>query len=266
MEYLIFRNDPSDKGRPIVIDRKLLVKELKEYTTNHYVMAMVTRGEGEYTDLSTGKKYSVRSGMIMQRFVGRTHKVIMNTEENEQYYLRIPMEAYLACNLVQNLDATPCVFEMDLDEYVNLMDQFVDKNKKKPYQDLLIEIIPLVLKLHSCHVSTVEPIEGSEEIRKASRILTNDLKRDIDLEWLAESCGMSYKTFSRKFKEEFDCSPGAYRLKFKMDAADHYLKYSSSSIQEISVLLGYSNAHSFSRQFKKVFGISPLFYRQNNAD
>ena len=266
MDYLIFEKDPLDQGRPIVVDRKLLVKLKKEYTTNHYVMVMVVKGEGTYKDLTTGQEYPVKPGTLMQRFIGRSHSVVMKTEDNEQYYLRIPMEAYLACKLMQNIDASPCVFQLDLDEYISVLDSFVEENKGKTYQELLLAIIPLVLKLHSGHRSYIEIDEGSEVIRRASRILTNDLKTDLDLEWLADLSEMGYKTFRRRFKKEFGCSPGAFRLKYKMETAEHYLKHSEITVQEISLKLGYSSAFAFSRQFKKEYDLSPHNFRLNHKN
>ena len=43
MDYMLFAKDPLGQGRPIVIDKKLLVKLKKDYTTNHYVMVMVIK-------------------------------------------------------------------------------------------------------------------------------------------------------------------------------------------------------------------------------
>jgi AraC family transcriptional regulator, arabinose operon regulatory protein len=261
MQYELFKKDPLDQGRPLVVGKKELVKLKKNFTTNHYVMVMILEGEGIYIDHRTGQEYPLRPGCIFQRFIGVTHTVKMSTVENTQFYLRIPTEAYLSCKLVQNLDCSPCVFEYDLGKYNQLMNDFVEAYKDESYAVVLGAMIPLILKLHSGHRAYIPQDDGAEIIRRAARILTNDLKTDIDLEWLADAHGMSYRTFRRRFSDVFDCTPGAYRLSHKMDTASHYLKNSKQTVQDISLKLGYSSAFSFSRQFKKYFNISPTYFR-----
>ena len=64
------------------------------------------------------------------------------------------------------------------------------------------------------------------------------------------------------FKAEFNISPQKYLIKIRMEKAKNRLKNTPSSIQEISVSVGYIDEFTFSKAFKKYSGFSPKAYRQ----
>ena len=48
----------------------------------------------------------------------------------------------------------------------------------------------------------------------------------------------------------------------RMELADHYLRRTETSIMNIALMLGYSQASSFSHSFRQARGISPVDYRK----
>ena len=57
-------------------------------------------------------------------------------------------------------------------------------------------------------------------------------------------------------------SPQAYKIEVRMQKAEYMLENTPMSVEQIGELLGYKEIASFSRQFKKMRGISPVAYRK----
>lgn len=82
---------------------------------------------------------------------------------------------------------------------------------------------------------------------------SNDISKEFHL---------SYKQLSAIFKREQGISMQQYHTKLRMDKACHLLKASLLDINEIAVIIGYSDPLFFSRQFHKFTGYSPREYRK----
>ena len=78
---------------------------------------------------------------------------------------------------------------------------------------------------------------------------------------LANHLGLNRAYLHTLFKKEFDMSPQQYLIHFRLQTAAEKLLDTTSSIQEISDQVGYQDTVSFSKAFKKHFGISPKQYR-----
>ncbi|MDT4870250.1 Helix-turn-helix domain protein [compost metagenome] len=84
---------------------------------------------------------------------------------------------------------------------------------------------------------------------------------DASLESVARHLAMSPRTLQRKLameNESFSLVLEAVR----MELADHYLRCTESSVMDISLMLGYSQASAFSHAFRQFRGLSPADYRK----
>ena len=87
--------------------------------------------------------------------------------------------------------------------------------------------------------------------------------RNPDVLALAVSnSGYSYRTFLRRWKELFKCTPGAFIEKLRMDEAVRLLQNHNFMIKEISSLTGFTYSGNFIQAFKRRFGISPDAWRK----
>lgn len=78
---------------------------------------------------------------------------------------------------------------------------------------------------------------------------------------VAKSVCLSPKYLSRIFKEEAGMSFTEYRLRIKIGKARELLAKTSLNVDQVSDKLGYENAESFIRQFKKRAKLTPTEYR-----
>ncbi len=71
----------------------------------------------------------------------------------------------------------------------------------------------------------------------------------------------SYRNLQRVFKALFGETIGAFVSRLKVENGAKKLLYSSEGIKEIALTVGYADVASFSKAFKKYYGISPARYR-----
>ncbi len=115
-----------------------------------------------------------------------------------------------------------------------------------------------LLKEHLHHIQHYELITNVR-----TYIEQNYADAEISLVTLSDIFGISPKYLSQVFKETYGEKFIDVLLALRMEHAKVLLKESSVSIQEISGMVGYTNAVSFSQSFKKYAGISPSYYRGN---
>jgi AraC-like DNA-binding protein len=78
---------------------------------------------------------------------------------------------------------------------------------------------------------------------------------------IAQAMGMSGRSLQRRLAEE-GSSYKDLLAEVRRDLARQYVEESETSVTDISFLLGFSDVSSFSRAFKRWFGVSPAAARQ----
>ena len=84
----------------------------------------------------------------------------------------------------------------------------------------------------------------------------------ITLDELARRCHSSRSSFEKKFRRVFGVSPGKYLLDLRLAETERMLRSSGLSCAEIAEAAGFANQFTFSRLFRKRYGISPRAYRE----
>lgn len=84
----------------------------------------------------------------------------------------------------------------------------------------------------------------------------------IDLQVLAQRCGVSKDYFRHLFKQIYGVSPTQYIANQKIIRIKEKLLTSNKSIREISFLCGFYDENYFSRFFKKHTGLTPNEFRK----
>lgn len=98
-------------------------------------------------------------------------------------------------------------------------------------------------------------------VAKTQFWLQNHLSEPIDQRSLAEKMNVSHRTLIRRFKSELDVTPSAYLQNVRIEAAKQLLENTGTALAEIVESVGYFDASSFSRLFKRKTGLTPHAYR-----
>lgn len=80
---------------------------------------------------------------------------------------------------------------------------------------------------------------------------------------MAKKMSMTQDHFIRLFRRAKGVTPGEYVISVRIDVAGSLLQFTSRSISDIANELGYCDAFYFSKQFKRVKGLSPIAYRKS---
>jgi AraC-like DNA-binding protein len=116
-----------------------------------------------------------------------------------------------------------------------------------------------------CYYSNFERfnlIYRNDIIEKSIKYMHTHIEDKITLSELASVVGCSVSHFSMLFKKRTSCSPIEYYNNLKIQKACQMLKFSNMHIKEIANILHYDDQYYFSRIFRKIMGISPLYYRK----
>jgi AraC-like DNA-binding protein len=100
------------------------------------------------------------------------------------------------------------------------------------------------------------------QIDRAVEYIKLHFRERISIKELASMVDLSVRQFDRKFKDTFNSSPQAFIMKIRILAACDLLRDHGDAIGEIALDLGFYDQSSFTLQFRKHMGVTPLKYRK----
>lgn len=103
--------------------------------------------------------------------------------------------------------------------------------------------------------------EDLQSLRNVASYIDDHFAFPIPLEQLARIACMGTTKLKYTFKQVYKCTLSQYILNKKMSHAEHLLSHTDLSIQQISQIVGYKRASSFSQSFSKNTGLLPRNYR-----
>lgn len=89
--------------------------------------------------------------------------------------------------------------------------------------------------------------------------------RETRVKDMAARLDMSTSSLRMKFRAETGIAVGRFIRQKKFNCACHWLANSTKNITEVAGLSGYDTIYSFSRAFKRAFGVSPLEWRKQHT-
>jgi transcriptional regulator GlxA family with amidase domain len=98
-------------------------------------------------------------------------------------------------------------------------------------------------------------------VLRAQEWIRGNLQQPFGLEALAKQFNVSTRTLIRRFKQVLAMTPGDYCQLIRLDVAKRLLETTSLSLDQVCERIGYGDASSFRRLFKRETGLSPRGYR-----
>ncbi len=103
--------------------------------------------------------------------------------------------------------------------------------------------------------------EMVDYIEKALNIIKAEYMSNISVQGIADRIGLERTYFSNLFKMRIGLSPKQFLLKTRMEQAAVFLRDYGYSVSLTALSVGYSDVYTFSKMFKKYFGISPSIFK-----
>jgi AraC-like DNA-binding protein len=96
------------------------------------------------------------------------------------------------------------------------------------------------------------------------KVVEANMTENLSIDEMAFLCNVSTSTFKRQFRKIYRTSPASWFAKQKMKPAAQLLTKHKKRPSEIWFKLGYETHTSFTKSFKKHFGVSPNLLRKTD--
>ncbi len=167
------------------------------------------------------------------------------------------------------LGANSVFYREQLQLISRLVNNQIQSDDQDPMQlEARYRLKALLLALHSLSIN-----------HPSSKRSRNNFSWDTLLEWidehlsqplsipvLAARANLAPGTLSRKFKQTYKTSLSQYLLHQRINKAKSLLATTTLSIYEVGSSVGIPDPQYFNKQFRKVTGISPSRYRDENLE
>lgn len=147
----------------------------------------------------------------------------------------------------------------DGSEIISAMRRFTDAcTSEELYKELELSILfeRILLRLARKRAKS-----DSLPLKKSISHINAFYNTELKIPALARMEGLSTSRYNAVFKASMNMTPCEYIIKTRLTFACDLLVNTDLAIKEISVLVGYGDAHFFSRIFKAKTGVSPWEYR-----
>ncbi|NLJ91406.1 MAG: helix-turn-helix transcriptional regulator [Clostridiales bacterium] len=124
------------------------------------------------------------------------------------------------------------------------------------------EIIKLA-EVYLCKIFENNDEEEHELIRKAKKIIKNNLENDITITFIADNLCITSNYLSKLFKQITGEGCKDYIVRKRIDKAKILLETTTLNVGEIAAMTGYNDANYFSAVFKKHIGSTPSEFRRS---
>jgi YesN/AraC family two-component response regulator len=143
-----------------------------------------------------------------------------------------------------------------------------DKFSEKLIEYYLNELMILFLRhqKYRIHIKTDDIDNDDLLMQKAARYISNNFRKEITLNDIANYINLSSSYFSMKFKKTTGFGFKEYLLNIRIKNASYLLNETKMNITEIAFKSGFKDSNYFGDIFKKIKGLSPSNYRKHNTN
>jgi AraC family transcriptional regulator len=122
----------------------------------------------------------------------------------------------------------------------------------------------LCLELAACAARRGEPLGSAPPrwLQRARELLRDRSADGISIGDVARECGVHPVHLARAFRRFFDCSPGAYLRRCRLERAAALLRERREGIGEVALRAGFADQSHLTHAFRQAHGVTPAEYRR----
>lgn len=142
--------------------------------------------------------------------------------------------------------------------------EFAKKIELRSTVDDIQKLIFEMVKVYCQLVNKYSVKDYSPTVQKVIVMIESNLASDLTLSELANTLNINASYLSTVFKKETGKTVTGYVNEKRIELAQELLKTTNLQIQTIAQYCGVVDVHYFTRLFKKLTGVSPKQYREEN--
>ena len=226
----------------------------------HSSFEFITVSNGEMTVTVDKKQYELKAGESILIFPNQLHS--FSTKEHSSHLLCI-----FATKLVQGysnifLSKRPIDHRFFPDRFY--IDKLYNTEILKDSLKAKGVLYSLCAEFDSNAVYEDKSNEKEDLLLKIFQFVEQNYNRSCSLEALSEHISYHSVYLSRYFKQCTGLTYTDYVNRYRVNEAGYILKNSDSTILRIAYECGFDSLRSFNRNFKKIMGMTPVEFKNNN--
>ncbi|MCL1863746.1 MAG: AraC family transcriptional regulator [Defluviitaleaceae bacterium] len=237
----------------------------------HYVVS----GKGKLISLNefgAGKEYDLEAGQGFAFWPGQLNTFIADENDPWEYKsvefngLRVK-EAMLQAGLTYN---SPIYTSNNSQEHELMYKEldFIVNNATRPPMELVGHLYGFLSALvQSSSMRNLADNDSLQDVyvQKALDYIEQFYHRNLTIQEIADYCAVHRSYLHRIFINCLNTSPQQFLINFRMRKACELLITTDLPVNEISEMVGYTNALNFSRIFKQEMNKSPREWKKNQG-
>lgn len=236
---------------------------------SEYQIIYITKGEGIFESEITGSR-KINAGDIFFLFPNVWHRFKPNQSTGwDEYWVEFNGDLIKHFREKEFLNPENPIMTIgiqnDIAENYLKINNLI-KEEKPGFQYIacgnLLQILGQVFASIKYH-----PFDGKEiedKIKQAKLMIFENMHQTIVQEEIAQSIGMGYSLYRKKFKEYTGVSPAQYQIQIRINKAKDLIITSNQPLKEIIHTLGFESLDYFFRLFKQKTGFTPSDFREKN--
>ena len=236
-----------------------------------YVIHIIREGKGVL--VKNGNTYEVNAGQAFLIYPGE--ETVYKADIKEPWsYMWVGFHGPLAEEMTGKMGFrpdSPVICCRKTEQVIKVMDGLLACCDLSYVNDLmrtgyLYQLMALLTDNDSpqIHFQDKEEIE-KRYVRTAVNLLVNPGNPQVKVSEVAKTIGISRGYLSRIFKSQMGVSPQEFQTKYRMERAGDLLRSTGNSVTTVAEELGYTDVLSFSKSFRKYFGMSPTAFRKQKV-
>ena len=237
-----------------------------------YLLHFIRSGKGRL--IKEDKTYSINSGQVFLIFPGE-ETIYQADEEQPWLYAWVGFQGILVEDMMRRAGFTPdspVVTCRNMDAMMVTMDALLAAKDLVYTNELLrlgylYQLIALLTQNNDQSETKSAAAEDMDSlyVRAAVNMLINPANPQIKVSDVASAIGISRGYLSIIFKKTMKVSPQEFQLNFRMEKAGNLLRSTPLSVSAVAEELGYTDVLSFSKSFRRYFGMSPTDFREQKV-
>lgn len=147
----------------------------------------------------------------------------------------------------------------------SISSEFVKKIELRSTVEDIQKLIYEMVKVYCQLVNKYSVRDYSPTVQKVVVMIESNLSSDLTLSELASNLNINASYLSTVFKKETGKTITAYVNEKRIELAQELLRTTNLQIQTIAQYCGIIDVHYFTRLFKKITGVSPKQFREENS-